>query len=618
MNERLILVGLEGATPGIIAPLVEQGVLPTLSRLVEEGVSGTLAATPPLVRSMTWTTLATGVHAPAHGVCADVEVRPDGAGVRPAGHATWRRRALWEWLEAAGIPCATIAWPASTPADSWTIHATVDEAFARPLGTAFETWPLLPGCVAPESLRATLRELRVHPADITGEQLVELVPRARDVDQDRDPHLARLAAMLARASTVHAAATHLASQDSWRFLAVCYPWLADVGREFMSFRAPRVPWIDAAQYALYEPVVDRAYAFQDAMLAALMAAAPDADVIVVSAYGFAHVADRLPDPARPLADSVRWHRSPGYIAARGTHVPRDVLVHGARTVDIAPTVLLRFGVAVPDLDGRAIEAIAPRVETRTPCLASLTPSDPGIVEDDGSDIVRATRRVAAAHAAEALLGQAHYARAAEAFEAVLAHAPQDDLARIRLASCRLAEGQLEEAITHAGEIIRAAPQLPWGHLIAGTAHAIAGRRDTAHPHLISAEVHARGLPNVSLRLGALYLVLGEWTRAESLFRDALARLPQAAEALDGLGCALHGQARYYDAEAAFRRALAQRYDHALAHLHLANTLASLRRWDEALASARRALTHDPHVPGGKPFAERVAARIARAAAERGQ
>ena len=91
---RVLLVALDGATQAILSPLLDANAAPTLARLVEAGTSGPLRCAPPLVRSMAFTTLATGVRAPRHGVAVDVAVRPDGAGVAPTSHAAWQSQAM--------------------------------------------------------------------------------------------------------------------------------------------------------------------------------------------------------------------------------------------------------------------------------------------------------------------------------------------------------------------------------------------------------------------------------------------------------------------------------------------------------------------------------------------
>ena len=183
-------------------------------------------------------------------------------------------------------------------------------------------------------------------------------PTAHVVDQDNDPRLTQIAVALARTSTVHAAATHIAVEHDWDFLAVGYPLLAEIQRHFLRFRPPRLP-PSRTPMRIYAHVVDVAYRVQDAMLGSLLSClSRPATVLVVSPYGFASAADR---PSRIIAEQVgaalAWHRPQGILAARGAGVARDRLVHGARVEDIAPTILALFDLQAENLDGESIEAL---------------------------------------------------------------------------------------------------------------------------------------------------------------------------------------------------------------------------------------------------------------------
>ena len=50
-------------------------------------------------------------------------------------------------------------------------------------------WPLPPGAVYPERLRDTFAELRMHPADVTEAAILPWIPRAAEIDQEKDKGL---------------------------------------------------------------------------------------------------------------------------------------------------------------------------------------------------------------------------------------------------------------------------------------------------------------------------------------------------------------------------------------------------------------------------------------------
>ena len=620
MTRRVLLVGLDGAEPSLISPLLDAAKLPHLDRIVENGCVGTLRATPPLVRALQWTTLATGVRAPRHGVCADVEVRDDGGGIRPASAASWRVPAVWELVEAAGLRTAVVGWPGSNPAAAGGNGIMVDDAFAEALGPGFDAWPLLPDCVAPEALRSALRDVRVHPADLLGPELVELVPQAHRIDQARDSRLARLGVALARTATVHAAATHLAGRGDWQFLAVVYPWLADVQRDFLRFHPPAASDVSADDAEIFGPTVERAYRLQDAMLGRLLqCAGDDVTVVVVSPYGFATRAERPSAGASTqLPPALAWHRHAGLFAACGPGVAVDALVHGARVQDIAPTVLNLLGLCARGLDGRCLTDIAAvHAEARLVACLAKAPAPPvpagedlDAVDPAAREAIERARSASWLATAEAHLAASEYREAAQAYSRLLAQRPDDWLAKARLARCHLYLGEYPACRELAAQVAAQRPDDPWGHLLFASALVLAGDGEDAEAHLAKARSAGGRSPNVAIRLGMLHLLREEWREAEVHFREALAAMPRSIEAFDGLGCALHQQGRHADAVAAFREGLGHRYHYPLAHLHLAVTLAMQGRLDDAETSVRVALNQDPVLPG----AQSLLAQITRARA----
>jgi len=66
-TEKIILIGMDGATFDIILPLVREGKLPSFARLLEEGTWGNTTAIPPDSPEM-WTSIITGVKPEKHGI----------------------------------------------------------------------------------------------------------------------------------------------------------------------------------------------------------------------------------------------------------------------------------------------------------------------------------------------------------------------------------------------------------------------------------------------------------------------------------------------------------------------------------------------------------------------
>ena len=57
---RVLVIGLDGATFGIIKPMIKKGKLPNFARLMREGAFGPLKSTMPPITPCAWTSFATG------------------------------------------------------------------------------------------------------------------------------------------------------------------------------------------------------------------------------------------------------------------------------------------------------------------------------------------------------------------------------------------------------------------------------------------------------------------------------------------------------------------------------------------------------------------------------
>jgi predicted AlkP superfamily phosphohydrolase/phosphomutase len=67
-REKLVVIGLDGATFDIIKPLVERGELPTFEKLMKKGVYGNLKSTIPPVSAPAWVSFMTGKNPGKHGI----------------------------------------------------------------------------------------------------------------------------------------------------------------------------------------------------------------------------------------------------------------------------------------------------------------------------------------------------------------------------------------------------------------------------------------------------------------------------------------------------------------------------------------------------------------------
>ncbi len=336
-------------------PLMEQGRMPNLTRLVERGVMGNLATLQPVLSPMLWTSIATGKRPFKHGILGFTEPTPDGEAVQPVSQLSRSTKAIWNILNQCGYRSGVVGWWPSHPVEPIN-GAMVSNHYHRALGPPERPWPLPPGAVHPPQLAERLAELRFNPNELVPEEVLPFVPLAREVDQDKDRRLGTLMKILAECVSVHNAATWLMQHSEWDFFAVYYDAIDHFSHGFMRYHPPRRDWIPERDYELYSEVVSAAYQFHDMLLGTLLGLVDeDTHVIVCSDHGFHpdHLRPRQ-IPREPAGPAVE-HRDLGMLVMAGPGIRRDELIHGASLLDIAPTLLALFGLPFgEDMDGKPL------------------------------------------------------------------------------------------------------------------------------------------------------------------------------------------------------------------------------------------------------------------------
>ena len=358
-KQKVLLIGWDAADWKVISPLVDQGLMPHTAALIANGVMGNLATLNPILSPMLWTSIATGKRPYKHGIHGFSEPDPQTATVRPITNLSRKTKAIWNILNQHAKKSLVVGWWPSSPAEpiNGVMVSNHYQQAGSPLGAP---WPVRPGTIYPEHLTEELASLRVHPHELGGDSLRYFVPRAPEIDQEKDKRLEQVAKILAESSGIQAAATHLMrTQSDWDFAAVYFDGIDHFGHGFMRYHPPRLDWIDESDFEMYRGVINGGYIFHDMMLGKLLSlAGPETNVILVSDHGFHpdHLRPKsLPnEPAGPAAE----HRQFGIFLASGPGIKKDELVFGASLLDIAPTILTMFDLPVGrDMDGRVLDSI---------------------------------------------------------------------------------------------------------------------------------------------------------------------------------------------------------------------------------------------------------------------
>jgi predicted AlkP superfamily phosphohydrolase/phosphomutase len=110
---KLLIIGLDGATLDLIKPWAAEGKLPTLARLMQDGVTGDLESTLPPVTSPAWPTFMTGKNPGKHGVFDFI--RPRAGTFDMVNASQIKGKLLWEILSEAGYSVGVLNVPITYP-----------------------------------------------------------------------------------------------------------------------------------------------------------------------------------------------------------------------------------------------------------------------------------------------------------------------------------------------------------------------------------------------------------------------------------------------------------------------------------------------------------------------
>lgn len=115
--QRLLIIGLDGATFSILGPYMEQGRLPNLKRLIDTGTAGTLRSTLPPMTCPAWPTFATGQGCGKHGLFTFIMYDVATGRAEFVNNRACRCKKLWHYAAEQGLRPACISVPITYPAD---------------------------------------------------------------------------------------------------------------------------------------------------------------------------------------------------------------------------------------------------------------------------------------------------------------------------------------------------------------------------------------------------------------------------------------------------------------------------------------------------------------------
>ena len=352
-KNKVLLIGWDAADWKLIWPLIAKGEMPALKKLMDRGVYGNMNTMNPPYSPMLWSTVATGKTPDKHGVLGFIEVKDDLKGIQPVTTNSRKAKAIWNVLHHEGYKSNLVGWWPSFPAEPIN-GVIVSDRFQKVNKDPRKKNPIQKGTIHPESLTKDIIDLRMFPHEITEAHIKPCIPKANEIDQEKDNSLISFAKILAENTSVHCASTYVMRNTEWDFMGIYYDLIDHFCHAFMKYHPPKQKPIPQKSYEIYKDAVISSYKIQDMMLERTMELVDDdTTIIVMSDHGFESGSRRiLKMPKYPAAPALE-HRQFGIFVAAGPNIKKNEKVFGLGLIDVAPTILHMFGLPIgKDMDGK--------------------------------------------------------------------------------------------------------------------------------------------------------------------------------------------------------------------------------------------------------------------------
>jgi len=294
---RVLTIGLDGATFNLITPLMAQGLLPNLARLMREGSWGTLRSTIQPSSEQAWAAFMTGTNNGKFGVYGFQKRRPDSYQFDYVNGHSIAGRSLWRTLSDRGKQVIVINVPMTYPPEavngvliSGLMTPGVHSQFTHPDGIYQEL------CEACGDYRI---DVDIESGQLSPEHLLTLADDAIEMI-----HLRTCATL------------HLARTRPWDFLMAMYDASDRLAHKFWKYWDVTHPLHDPALADTLGNVLPRIYQELDRAVGELWEALVDerTTVYIISDHGFG--------PMEKAVYLNRWLAQKGYLKLK-TSVSAD-------------------------------------------------------------------------------------------------------------------------------------------------------------------------------------------------------------------------------------------------------------------------------------------------------
>ena len=315
---RVLVIGLDGATFDLINKWAADGYLPTLRRLMEEGAHGSLRSTVPPMTGPAWTSFATGVNPGKHRLYDWIAGESDSYRFLPVTAVDCRAPTLYALLSQMDRRVCTLNVPMTYP-------------------------PLPVNGVQVSGMPAPSTKVPItYPADlldeidaVVGEYLLYPDPGQAYSDSGVDAFLERLYETTdVRVRTLD----YLRRREAWDFTMVVFNGTDTVSHAMWKYMDASHPLHDASKAEKYGNAIRDYYQYVDTKLGRIVDTLDDdTTLVVMSDHGFG--------PFHKFIHVNNWLLQQGFMQVRSsarTRMKRRMFTAGFSPMNVYDT-MMRFG-----------------------------------------------------------------------------------------------------------------------------------------------------------------------------------------------------------------------------------------------------------------------------------
>jgi len=277
---KVFIIGWDGATFDVMAPLLARGRLPNVARLMREGAWGRLESSVPPLTPIAWTSISTGVNPGKHGIFDAILCIPEQRRSVFVSASLRRVRPLWSILSDSGKSVGVINVPVTYPPEK--VRGFI-----------------IPGMFTPGNL-----DRFMYPAELHREIEARFGRYKIEEWRSADPS-AYLKSILDETEKSGMIVSYLIDRFNPDFLFAAFMGSDRAQHFFWKYLDPAHP-----EHAKYGDAVAKVYDMLDRVLGDLLQKAGDDDSVVM-------VSDHGAGPLKTAFFLNNWLKQNGFLRLRG-------------------------------------------------------------------------------------------------------------------------------------------------------------------------------------------------------------------------------------------------------------------------------------------------------------